>query len=142
MDIKRLQDDLERDEGFVPHAYKDSEGYLTIGIGRLIDKELGGGINKREAHHLLQNDIRKVTGELDRALPWWRGLPEGRMRALANMCFNLGLPRLLGFKKMLKALEANDWRKAADETLDSKWARQVGDRSKRIADLIRGTADA
>lgn len=142
MDIQRLQDDLERDEGFVSHAYKDSEGYLTIGIGRLIDKQLGGGITKREARHLLENDIRKVTGALDRALPWWRSLPEGRMRALANMCFNLGLPRLLGFKKMLAALEANDWQKAADEALDSKWARQVGDRSKRISDLIRGAVDA
>lgn len=142
MDISRLQDDLWRDEGFVPHGYPDSEGYLTIGVGRLIDQRLGGGITKTEARYLLENDIRKVLGALDRALPWWRSLPEGRMRALANMCFNLGLPRLLGFKKMLKALEAHDWERAADEALDSKWARQVGARSDRIADLLRGSEDA
>ncbi len=129
--------DLKRDEGFVGHAYQDSEGYWTIGYGRLIDKRLGGGITDIEAEILLEHDITESKALLDRALPWWRALPEPPQRGLVNMCFNLGLTRLLGFKKMLAALQAGDSDRAADEALDSKWARQVKSRADRIASLFR-----
>ncbi len=130
--------DIKRDEGFVGHAYQDSEGYWTIGYGRLIDKRLGGGITDAEAGILLKNDTAESKADLDRALPWWRALSEPSRRGLVNMCFNLGLPRLLTFKKMLAALQAGDGDRAAEEALDSKWAGQVGDRAKRIAALYRG----
>ncbi len=132
--------DLKRDEGFVSHAYQDSENYWTIGYGRLIDERLGGGITDAEAEFLLEHDIAESRADLDRALPWWRALSEPSRRGLVNMCFNLGLPRLLTFKRMLAALEAGDGGLAADEALDSKWAGQVGDRAKRIAALYRDTA--
>ncbi len=135
-----LKTDLKRDEGFVSHAYQDSEGYWTIGYGRMIDKRLGGGITDAEAGILLKNDIVESKADLDRALPWWRALSEASRRGLVNMCFNLGLPRLLTFKRMLAALQAGDGDSAADEALHSKWAGQVGDRAKRIAALYRDTA--
>lgn len=128
---------IKRDEGFVSHAYQDSEGYWTIGYGRLIDERLGGGITEGEAEILLQNDIRRCLADLDRALPWWRRLTPPRQRGLINMRFNLGLTRLLTFKKMLAALKAGDGNRAAEEALDSKWARQVGDRAERVAALYR-----
>lgn len=133
-----IETDLMRDEGFVSHAYRDSEEFWTIGYGRLIDEQLGGGISEAEAFILLRNDIQKARTDLDRALPWWRALPEPSQRGLVNMCFNLGLTRLLTFEKMLKALEAGNGVLAAMECLDSKWARQVGERSRRIAALYRG----
>ena len=131
--------DLKRDEGFVGHAYQDSEGYWTIGYGRLIDERLGGGITECEAEVLLDYDIRRALADLDHALPWWRELPSSWQRGLVNMCFNLGLTRLLGFKRMLAALQAGDGDRAADEALDSKWARQVGARARRVAALYRKT---
>lgn len=136
MNLQKLTADLKRDEGYVRHAYEDSEGFLTLGIGRLIDKRRGGGISEAEAEHLLGNDIEAVFVDLDRSLPWWREMSEPRQRALSNMCFNLGLSRLLGFRNMLAALEAGDFAGAATEALDSRWARQVGDRAQRIATLI------
>ena len=135
--IDSVLSDLKRDEGFVSHVYQDSEGYWTIGYGRLIDKRLGGGITDAEAEILLEHDINESKADLDRALPWWHGLSEPSRRGLVNMCFNLGLPRLLTFKRMLAALEAGDGGLAADEALYSKWAGQVGDRAKRIAALYR-----
>ena len=91
------------------------------------------GISDQEADILLMNDILAVTEELDLVLPWWKELDEPRGRALCNMCFNLGLPRLLKFERMLGALKRGDFEAAASEALDSRWARQVGDRAKRIA---------
>ena len=134
----QLLADLRRDEGCSLHAYQDSEGWWTIGFGRLIDQRQGGGITMAEAEALLANDVGRFLDQLDGALPWWRGMPEAARLGLANMAFNLGLTRLLKFRKMLAALEAGDYARAAEEALDSKWAAQVGRRSARIADLFCG----
>ena len=129
-DLKR---DLIRDEGYRLLPYEDSEGILTIGIGRNLEK----GLSKDEVDVLYHNDIVSVEKDLDRSLPWWRMLDEPRQRVLANMCFNLGIGRLLGFRKTLKAIESGDYLLAAIEMLDSKWARQVGNRATRLARIMK-----
>ncbi len=138
MILLKLVDELKRDERFVSHGYMDDRGNLTIGYGRLIDRKRGGGLTEPEARQLLLNDIAGAIKDLDRNVPWWRAMSGNAQRALTNMCFNLGWPRLSGFKKMLAAMKAGDMTTAADEALDSRWAGQVGDRAIRIAALIRG----
>lgn len=129
-----ITEDLKRDEGLRLKPYLDTVGKTTIGYGRNLDDV---GISEPEAAILLDHDIRRSLAYLDRALPWWRGLPAPSQRGLTNMAFNLG-PRLLSFKLMLAALLAGDGSRAADEALDSKWAGQVGkERSERIAALYR-----
>lgn len=135
MNLDALKADLRRDEGLRLKPYRDTVGKASIGIGRNLDDV---GISEDEADYLLINDIFRAMADLDRAMPWWRDLSEARQRALCNMAFNLGLTRLQGFKKMLAALEAQDWPSAAREALDSKWARQVGDRADRIAEAFAG----
>jgi lysozyme len=125
--------DLIRDEKLALKPYHCTAGRLTVGIGRNLDDV---GLTPDEAKMLCANDIARIKGELDRAVPWWRKMSEARQRGLANMCFNLGLARLLGFRKMLTALEADDWQAAAREALSSKWAEQVGKRANRIAALF------
>lgn len=136
--IRLVSADLKRDEGLRLKPYRDSVGKLTIGYGRNLDDM---GITEDEAEALLDRDIERAAADLDRALPWWSALPEPRRRGLLNMAFNLGMPRLRGFKKMLAALQAGDGRRAAKEALDSKWARQVGARAERIAALYRQAPD-
>jgi len=53
------------------------------------------------------------------------------------MAYNLGIKGLGGSRRMLSAMEYGDHSLAADEALDSKWAKQVGARAERIANLIR-----
>lgn len=129
-----LADDLRRDEGVQPKVYRDTLGKLTIGVGRnLSDREL----SEDEIEYLLRNDLARVRDELDRNAPWWRGMSQRRQDALANMAFNLGWPRLSGFKKMLGFLESGDFQFAADEALASTWAGQVGERAQRIATAFK-----
>lgn len=130
-----LKRDLCFDEGVKLRPYKCTAGKTSIGVGRNLDDN---GISEAEAIYLLDNDIARVERELDATWPWWRDMPEERQRALANMCFQLGLPRLSGFRKMIAALHSGDWEKAADEALDSDWAKQVPNRAHRVAALIRG----
>lgn len=136
MNKEKLVEELKHDEGLMFHAYKDSLGYLTIGIGRLIDKRKGGGITESEANYLLENDIDKITRSLQHKFIYYQRLDGTRQRALCNMCFQLGLDGLLGFKKMLTAIDKEDWDEAYIQALDSKWARQTPVRAKRIAGMI------
>ena len=133
MNRVHLIEELKRDEGVVLTLYKCSAGKNTIGVGRNVDDR---GITEDESDYLLGNDIDLCVDELEDNFTWYKNLSDARQRVLVNMCFNLGLTRLLGFKKFLAALEAEDWDRAAEEMLDSKWAVQVGPRSTRLRDLL------
>jgi lysozyme len=136
VDKSKLIEELIRDEGEVLHAYKDSLGYLTIGVGHLIDIRKDGSISKAASRFILNEDIDEKIADLDHAIPWWKSLSETRQRVLVNMCFNLGISGLLKFKKFLFALKVGDYGTAKKEMLDSLWARQVSDRADRLAEMI------
>lgn len=126
-------DQIRRDEGEVLHAYADSLGFTTIGVGRLIDKRKGGGITKEEAAYLLNNDIQSRLIALESRIPWFKRLDDARKGVLLNMSFQLGIGGLMGFKNTLAKIEAGDYEVAAANMLKSKWARQTPNRAKRLA---------
>lgn len=132
----QLRQDIEREEGRVPYGYYDSRGFLTCGIGFLIDKGHGGVIPDAVMNFWLDYILDQIDEELDRALPWWRKQPDNVQRALAQMRYQLGLPKLLGFKKMLAALVAGNYGEAKVEGLDSAWAKQTPERAARVTDLF------
>lgn len=137
MDKNKLIEELTLDEGKKKAAYQDSLGYWTIGVGRLIDGRKGGGLSDDEINYLLSNDINRVIKELTESLPWWTTLSENRQRVLVNMCFNLGITKLLGFKNTLAHMKAGNYEKAAQGMLASLWAKQVGKRADRLAAIMR-----
>ena len=126
------------DEGLRLKPYRCTAGKLTIGVGRNLDDR---GITEPEAMGLLDNDIRRVWGELMTTIPWVIRAPEAVQDVLVNMGFNLGLGGLLGFKRTLAHLEAGAYQQAADAMLDSRWAEQVGERAQRLARQIRALAE-
>ena len=128
-----LEKMIAKHEGLRLKAYNDILGIPTIGFGR----NLGDvGISKEEAIYLLRNDINRCIVELCNH-DWYLTQPQGVKKALINMCFNMGINRLLKFKKMIACLQSKDYTKAAIEALDSKWAQQVGGRAKDVALMIR-----
>lgn len=134
---ERLETQLRRDEGEVLSAYTDSEGYWTIGIGRLIDKRKGGGISKAESSYLFSNDLNAKSAEVYAALPWVKNLDEARQGALLNMAFQMGTNGLLGFKNTLSMIQSGKYDQAADGMLQSLWARQTPARAARLAAQMR-----
>jgi len=132
-DKERLVDQLIKHEGMELKVYKDSLGIETIGIGRnLVDR----GVTEEEARYLCNNDIEIVERELVQSFPIVSSLNDTRIRVLLDMAFNVGLPRLRGFKRIWAALENNDYGEAAKEMLDSKWARQVKTRAYTLARMM------
>lgn len=127
-----LRDQLIRDEGLKLKPYKDTEGFLTIGVGRNLE---GKGITINEAMYLLDNDIKEKTAQVSTAFSWANTLDAVRFSVLVNMAF-MGIGKLKGFKQMLAAMQAGRWNDAAAHLMDSKYATQVGDRAKRLADQL------
>ena len=140
LDLDQLKKDIEAEEGRKEYVYKDHLGYYTIGVGHLVDKSQGGGLPNKVIDALLDHDIDVFLKELDARAPSWREHPEPVCRALANMAFQLGVPRLMDFKKMWAALDRNDYAEAAWQAMDSRWAKQTPARANRMADMIRSGA--
>ena len=137
--ITNLTEQLRRDEGEKLHAYSDHLGFLTIGIGRLIDKRKGGGITQEESAYLLSNDIRQKTGEVIMALPWAAHIDQVRFGVLQNMAFQMGTDGLVGFRNTLKFIEAGEYERAGANMRASKWHSQTPARCERlIKQLISG----
>lgn len=131
-----LKEQLIRDEGKVRHAYEDSLGFLTIGVGRLIDVRRGGGLSPAEIDFLLANDIAEKTAQVLEALPWASRLNEPRLAVLINMAFQMGIHGLLQFKRMLGSVEDGQYGEAALEMVDSLWAKQTSTRAHRLAEQM------
>ena len=129
----RLLDQLRRDEGERLHAYADHLGYLTIGVGRLIDQRRGGGISADESAYLLRNDVARVTQTLQERLPWFGALDEVRQAALINMGFQLGVAGLMAFARSLACIRDGRYAEAETHMLNSKWAQQTPQRARRVA---------
>lgn len=135
--IEALKAHLIAREGLRLKPYKCPQGKLTLGVGRNIEDN---GITTEEAMYLLTNDIHNTIEELENVFEDFPDLPVNAQLVLADMCFNLGLPTLLEFKKMLKAIEEKKWEEAGKQVLDSRYAKQVGERAIYNAHLLE-TAD-
>lgn len=132
--METLEQQLIRHEGYRQFPYKCSAGKMTVAIGRNLDDR---GISKDEAKYLLHNDIVICKQELNLLYPIVRVLKPSRYNVLINMCFNIGIKRLSGFKKMWNALNIGDYDEASRQMLDSKWAKQVGVRADELASIMR-----
>lgn len=119
---RQLEEQLITHEGKRRIIYDDSKGIPTIGIGRNLRHK---GLNEQEIMFLFRNDIIDAMKALHDVFgPHWLSFTQNRQIALIDLMHNLGKGDFLEFKKMIAAIKANDWKKAAAEALDSKWARE------------------
>ena len=134
---KKLTAHIKEYEGLSNVLYKCTSNKLTIGYGRNLEDV---GISKDEAEYLLNNDIDIALDEVSEHfdLP---NLPEPAQIVLVDMCFNMGISRLLNFRRMIKAIEEERWDDSANELLDSKYAAQTKRRARMNASLLLSCAD-
>lgn len=132
--METLEEQLIRHEGYRQFPYLCSAGKSTVAIGRNLDDR---GISEEEAKYLLHNDITICKQELSLLYPIVKVLNIARYNVLINMCFNIGIVRLSGFKKMWAAIQIGAFNEAARQMLDSKWANQVGKRADELAKIMR-----
>ena len=128
-----LVDQLIRHEGVKLKPYFDTENILTIGIGRNLE---GKGLSMDEAMLLLKNDINETIDSLEN-MGFYQKCNDARKIVLINMAFNLGINGLLRFKKMIEAINADNYELAYHEMLDSKWSNQVKGRAHELAKIMQ-----
>jgi len=136
--LEKLKDQIRLHEGVEKKVYLDTEGIETIGVGRNLRDR---GLSEDEIDLLLDNDIAICEEELINNFEWYAELDEVRKRVLIDMAFNLGMPKLKQFAKMLDAIENKDWVNVASEMLDSRWAEQVGNRASRLSEMMETGED-
>ena len=144
MNIEKLREELERDEGCVYNVYLDHLGYPTFGIGHLVldsdpehGLEVGDAVSEDRVIEVFEQDVQSVLSDCNRLYEDFDDLPEEAQRVIANMMFNMGLTRLSKFKGMKRGVDTRDWHQAADEMVDSRWYRQVTNRADRLVERIR-----
>ena len=133
MDNAKAASYVRRYEGFSKLPYKCPTGHLTIGYGHNLEH----GISADAAEFILQEDLNKAARAVKDAFPWWWKLDDARQFVLVDMAFNMGISGLNGFKKMLAAMEQDDYQTAAKEMLASKWAVQVGRRAVELSKIMQ-----
>lgn len=135
-------------EGFRERAYLCPAGVLTIGYGHTgRDVKPGMVVDSHEAYEILCKDIQAAVEGLEDYVDV--DVSEGAFIALTSLAFNLGaLGVAKGCPKLMKALSAGDFDRAADEMLDITYAGGrrlpglVARRQAEAALMRQGSADA
>lgn len=148
MDKDKLREEIASDEGCRMEIYLDHLGLPTMGIGHLITQDdpeynqpVGTLITEERVRQLFNLDIAVTLEDCRMIYPDFESLPEEAQLVIANMCFQLGRPRLTKFRKMKAAVDERRWNDAADEMVDSRWHDQTPNRAKRLVKRIRDLAN-
>ena len=144
MNLIKLQDELANDEGIKYETYYCSLGHLTGGIGHLItewdteyyDQPVGTKVPNEQVNDWFESDIKTTIKDCNLLFSQFDNLPDDIQHVLANMCFQLGRPRLSKFKNMIAAVEDLDWHRMADEMENSRWFKQTPNRAKRLIAIV------
>lgn len=141
MNIDKLKKQIIANEGVRKTAYKDTLNNWTIGVGHLIrlpDEEylLDKELTDMEVDQILTTDLNQAIDDAKKFIDA-DSINEEAFHVVVDMAFNLGLPKLMAFQNFQAALRENDYVKASFEMLDSLWAKQLPNRSKRLAKQMR-----
>ena len=144
MNLEILRKEIEADEGCKYETYHCSEGHLTGGIGHLItewDEEIyagpiGTSISEEQVQEWFEKDVQTAINDCKDIFNDFDSLPEDIQHVLINMAFQLGGPRLSKFKRMIAAVEVEDYREMSLEMEDSRWFKQTPNRAQRLIDRV------
>lgn len=125
---------IKKHEGLSLSLYKCPSGKQTIGYGHNIEDR---GVSEEVAELLLEQDTQIAYKQVRNAVKCFDTLKEARQYVLIDMCFNMGITKLMTFKKMLSALDKGDYKTASKEMLNSKWATQVKSRANYLACVMQ-----
>ena len=136
--MKDLLEKIKHHEGFVEHVYDDSLGIPTIGYGFAIKDLI---LDEDIAEEILIRKLEKLKRNANSRFNWLEDMPVVVQEVILNMCYQLGVTGVSKFRKAISALQEGDWDEAANEMLDSLWARQTANRAKELSNIVRNQSE-
>ena len=136
--MQGLLESIKKHEGFVEHVYDDSLGIPTIGYGFAI-KDLV--LDEDIAEEILIRKLERLRRNANSRFKWLEDMPVVIQEAILNMCYQLGVTGVSKFRRAISALQEGDWDEAANEMLDSLWARQTPNRATELSDIVRNQVE-
>ena len=129
--FKTLIERIASNEGFRSKPYRCSNNVLTFGHGLT-------WLTEEESLVILSNRISDLHIRLGQNFDWYDNLPPEIKSVVVECTFQMGVNGFSKFKKAIACMKEKDWKGAADEMLDSKWAKSDSpNRAKRLADIVR-----
>ncbi len=135
MSRARIRDLIAKDEGRKKKLYKDSRGYWTIGVGRLLEPTKGGRLSEDEIDYLFKNDLKSAWDQAEK-FKWFADLAPVRKAVIVSMCYQLGGAGVRKFKHMISDIRRGEYGHAAIEMKASIWHTQTPARCKRLAKMM------
>ena len=142
--MEKILDIIKEHEGFKskPYSleYKTADGenvsekFKTIGYGFRMDYL---EMDEEIAELILIKKIHKIEKDLDNNFKFYDDLPESVRHGMISMVYQLGLKTFMMFKKTIAFIENGEFKLAANEALDSRWAVQTPSRAESVTDMIR-----
>ena len=136
--MKDLLESIKKHEGFVEHVYDDSLGIPTIGYGFAI-KDLV--LDEDIAEDILIRKLERLQRNANSRFRWLEDMPVVVQEVILNMCYQLGVTGVSKFRRAISALQEGDWDEAANEMLDSLWARQTPNRATELSNIVRNQSE-
>ena len=129
-DFKALIERIAKNEGFRSKPYQCSEGVWTIGHGIT-------WLTEEESLHILTGRISQLHLKLLDKLDWYKDMPPEVQGVIVEMCYQMGFTGFCKFKKAISHMKNKEFQLAAEEMLDSRWAKQTSNRANQLADIVR-----
>lgn len=144
----KLKKMLFRHEGNRPDLYVCPTGHKSIGVGHNCEAhplppdiqeylDANGFILQSHICTLFRQDVVMAQDSCRHLYPCFDEFSENRRNALTDFLFNVGEGTAKGFRRTNRAINDGRWEDAATYILQSKYARQVGERAQEISELLR-----
>ncbi|MBW2624108.1 MAG: glycoside hydrolase family protein [Deltaproteobacteria bacterium] len=128
---------IKKHEVYRDKVYINSQGVSVCGWGHALLED--SVISPEVGQIFFQLDFSQAKRDLKTIFEIYElpNIGPTRKAVLLHMLFNMGLENVRKFDKMLTSLQEEDFEKAADEMLSSKWADQVGARAVEMIGMMR-----
>ncbi|BAQ86388.1 Phage-related lysozyme (muraminidase) (COG3772) [uncultured Mediterranean phage uvMED] len=141
--LEQLKERIKIHEGFCDTVYKDTLGKRTIGYGHLCtDNEEwkdGKAYTIEYLNDVFEGDFNESVRQTEQLIGNLV-LHKEANEIIIEMVFQLGMSGVSKFKKMWAALKDQNYTEAANQMLDSKWAKQTPNRAKDLSEIMRSLA--
>lgn len=143
--MKELKERIKEHEGYRSKVYLDTLSKRTVGFGHLCVEDFwedGKEYDKEFLEEIFEKDFQNAVDHVeDICHEYDLDITPVATEVLIEMVYQLGATGVKKFKRMLEALQEQDYETASIEMLDSRWADQTPSRAEELSLIMKDAED-